>query len=171
MKLNEGVMMDCQLPIKGNKSLWVSLFFSVMVWAQPAHAQVEQTERYEIVQKNSDEYFTVVSLEEEGLALIREKDKYHGSKELWEIILLDTNLTEKSKLELEVNQRYSMLGYEIAKNHLYLLFRTGETTKNSLELIEISTAEGRETSRYEIDPDLDFKVSHFSKVGPNIVLG
>jgi hypothetical protein len=165
-------MMDYQLSVKiWRMSLGAVMLLSVFGWTQPARAQVEQTERYEIVQKSSDDYFTVVSLEEDGLALIREKDKYHGNKELWEIVLLDTNLTERSKLELEINQRYSLLGYEIGKNHLYLLFRTGETTKNSLELIEVNTMDGEETARYEIDPDLDFKISHFSKVGANIVLG
>jgi hypothetical protein len=54
---------------------------------------------------------------------------------------------------------------------LYLLYRTGETTRNSLELVEVDTREGRESARYEIDPDLDFKITHFNKVGPNIILG
>lgn len=134
-------------------------------------AQVQQPDRYEIVQKNSDDYFTVISLEEQGLALIREKDKFMGSKKIWEIITLDTDLSEKNKLELEVNQRHMLLGYEVAKDELFLLFREGETTKNSLELIEISTAEGKELKRFEISPELDFKVTHFSRVGRNIILG
>ena len=103
-----------------------------------AQAQVQQTERYEIVQKNSDEYFTVISLEEKGLALVREKDKYQGNKQLWEIIILDTNLSETARFDIEVNQRHHLLGYEISEDHLYLLYRTGETTKNSLELVEVS---------------------------------
>lgn len=134
-------------------------------------AQIQQTERYEINQKGSDEYFTVISLEEDGLALVREKNKYKGNKQLWEIIILDINLQEKSKFDIEINQRHTLLGYEIARNRLYLLFRTGETTKNDLELVALSTAEGTETGRYEITPELDFKVTHFSKVGPNIILG
>src|SRR5690348_16411966 len=113
-------------------------------------AQVQQPDRYEIVQKNSDDYFTVISLKEQGLALIREKDKFMGSKKIWEIITLDTDLSEKNKLELEVNQRHMLLGYEVAKDELFLLFREGETTKNSLELVEISTAEGKELRRFEI---------------------
>src|SRR5688500_7428159 len=149
----------------------VVLFLLMYSFAQPLHAQIQQTERYEIVQKNSDEYFTVISLEEEGLALIREKDKYEGNKQLWEIITLDMNLSETNKFDVEINQRHKLLGYEIDKDRLYLLFRTGETSKNSLELVEVSASAGKETARYEIDPDLDFKITHFSKVGPNIILG
>ena len=136
-----------------------------------AQVQVQQTERYEIIQKNSDDYFTIISLEEEGLALIREKDKYKGNKKLWEIIILNIDLREKSKFEIEINQRNTLLGYEIDKGLLYLLFRAGETTKNSMELVEINTADGMEKKRFEINPELDFKVTHFNKVGPNIILG
>lgn len=151
--------------------LFFLLFAFIYAVAQPATAQVQQTQRYEIVQKNSDDYFTVISLEEAGLALIREKDKYQGNKQLWEMIILDTDLAEKSKFDIEINQRHNLLGYEIDDDQLYLLFRTGETTRNSLELIEVNTSTGRETARHEIDPDLDFKITHFSKVGPNIILG
>lgn len=135
------------------------------------HAQVQQTHRFELIKKNSDDYFTVISLEEDGLALIRGRDKYHGNKQLWEIILLDTDLAEKAKLEIEINQRHKLLGYEIGRNQLYLLYRAGETTKNSLELIEVDTYAGKESARYEINPELDFKITHFNKVGPNIILG
>lgn len=152
-----------------NFSVLLFAFFCVL--APSSDAQVQQTERYEIVQKNSDDYFTVISLEEHGLALVREKDRYQGNKQLWEMIILDTSLQEKHKFEIEINQRHNLLGYEIDEDRLYLLFRTGETTRNSLELIEVNTSEGTESARYQIDPDLDFKLTHFNKVGPNIILG
>jgi hypothetical protein len=138
---------------------------------QMGWCQVEQSEPFEIEQKNSDEYFTVISLKDEGLALIREKERYNQNKKLWEIIILDTDLIQKKKFDLEINPRHQMLGYEIDKNKLFLLFRTGETTKNSMELIEINTSEGLETGRFEIKPELDFKVTHFTKAGSRIVLG
>lgn len=136
-----------------------------------AQAQIEQSQRYELVKKNSDEYFTVISLENDGLALVRDKDKYKGNKQLWEIIVLNTNLEEKAKLDIEVNHRNNLLGYEIDKDLLYLLYRTGETTKSSLELVELNTRYGEESARYEINPELDFKITHFNKVGNNIILG
>jgi hypothetical protein len=156
---------------EGRVKVSAGLFLFLVASAYVAHAQVEQPNRYELVQKNSDDYFTIISLEEEGLALIREKDKFLGNKKIWEIITLDPDLSEKNRLELEVNQRHMLLGYEVAKNELFLLFREGETTRNSLELVELSTLEGKELARFEINPELDFKVTHFSRVGNNIVLG
>jgi hypothetical protein len=153
-----------------HKRVCIAIFF-LFSQAPIALGQVQQTERFEIVQKNSEEYFTIISLKKEGLALIREKDKYHGNKKLWEIIILNTDLVEERKFDLEIHQRHLLLGYEIDKNQLYLLYRTGETTKNSLELIEISTSEGVETGRFEIKPELDFKLTHFSKVGSSMIMG
>ncbi len=147
------------------------LFSLAFAAAHSAAAQVEQPERLEISKKSSEEYFTVISLEKEGLALIREKNKYEGNKELWQIIILDTDLREKHNFDIPVNVRYALLGYEIAPGQLYLLFRTGETSRNGLELIEVSTTEGRETQRAEIDPNLDFRITHFNKVGSNITFG
>jgi hypothetical protein len=155
----------------GRSGIGWGMLFASLLWPVVALAQVEQTQRFEIKQKNSDEYFTIISLEEEGLALIREKDKYSGNRKLWEIIILDTNLTQRNAFDIEINQRYTLLGYEVDKNLLYLLFRTGETTRNSLELIEVNTTGGNETARYEIDPELDFKITHFSKVGRNMIFG
>jgi hypothetical protein len=134
-------------------------------------AQISQTHRYEREHKGGDETYTLISLKKEGLALVREKDKYHGSKRTWELVLLDTTLTEKKIIEFEIEQRHHFIGYEIAPHHLYLLYRTGETTKNSLFLINLDLAEGTEVSRDEIKPELDFKITHFSKVGSSLVLG
>ncbi len=136
-----------------------------------ANAQIEQTERFEVEQKNSDEYFTVISMEENGLALVRDKDDYEGNQQLWQIIILNAELQEQHRFDVKINHRYTLLGYEIDENLLYLLFRTGDTSRNGLELVEVNTSRGRETARYELNPELDFKITHFNKVGPNIIFG
>lgn len=133
-------------------------------------AQVSQPHRYERQQKNSDDYFNVISLKEEGLALFRERDKYKNNNKIWELILLDTALKERKTLELEIKERYKMLGYEVVPGRLYFLFRTGETTKNDFELVDINLS-GEEAGRYSIKPDLDFKLTHFSKAGDAFIFG
>ena len=134
-------------------------------------AQLSQTHRFERRQKNSDEYYSIIPLKDEGLFLIRERNKYNGAKKLWEIILLDTALNEKKNFDIEIEHRYPLIGYEHAKGHLFLLYRTGDNNRNSFVLIDIDLIEGAEKSRNEVKPELDFKVTHFSKVGNKIVLG
>jgi hypothetical protein len=133
--------------------------------------QVVQTHRFERKQKGTEEYYSLISLKEKGLMLIREKNKFNGNKRLWEITFLDTALQEKKMFDLEIELRHHLIGYEQSGNHLFLLYRTGDTNKNSLELIDLDVDEGREVFREEIKPELDFKLTHFSKVGPNMVLG
>jgi hypothetical protein len=63
----------------GRSGIGWGMLFASLLWPVVALAQVEQTQRFEIKQKNSDEYFTIISLEEEGLALIREKDNIQAT--------------------------------------------------------------------------------------------
>lgn len=156
-------------PATRNRCLIVVML--VMMTAFQLPGQIEQTHRFEIKQKGSDEYFSLINLKEEGLALLREKNKFSGSKRIWELILLDTALAENKTLELEISDRHQLVGYEHSRNDLFLLYRTGETTKNSFSLINIDIAQGIELTRKEIDPDLDFRLTHFIKVGGNMVFG
>ena len=160
---------------KKNSPAFISLICLLLLFvtdiSHTALAQVRQTHRFEKKQKGSDEYYSIIALKAEGLALIREKNKYNGSKKLWEISLLDTALHEKATFDLEIEQRYPLIGYEHTPGHLYLLYRTGENNKNNFELIDLDIREGKENSRHQIKPELDFKLTHFSKVGGNMVLG
>jgi hypothetical protein len=133
-------------------------------------AQVLQPHRYEREQKNSDDYFHIISLKEKGLALFRERDKFKNSNRIWELIYLDTTLRERKTLEIEIKERYKMIGYEVAENELYFLFRTGDTNKNDLALIEVGY-DGEEKQRHLIKPDMDFRLTHFIKAQDNFVFG
>ena len=133
-------------------------------------AQLSQPRRYEKLQKNSDDGFNIISLQHHGIALFRDLNKYRNSNKLWQLIFLDSALQEKKDMDLELNDRNKFLGYEVASDRLFLLFRTGENTKNDFELIEITFA-GNEAGRYQFKPDLDFKLTHFTKAGPNFIFG
>ncbi|QOI97407.1 MAG: hypothetical protein HRU69_07850 [Flammeovirgaceae bacterium] len=133
-------------------------------------AQVHQPYRYEKEQKFGDEDFTVISLEENGLALVRETRHYKGGNRTWELILLDTILNERQHLDVEIDQRKTLIGYEYDSTNFYLLFKSGESIKTILDLVEINirTAEIKQT---EIKPELAVNLTHFSKVGNNFVFG
>jgi hypothetical protein len=133
------------------------------------HAQVLQPDRFEKLQKNSDDYYNVMSLNKEGLALFRERDKYKNSNKMWELVILDTLLQEKKTIDLEIKERHKMIGYEVVSGSIFLLYRTGEATRSDFELIQVKFT-GEET-RYTIKPDLDFKITHFIKTGNSLVFG
>lgn len=135
-----------------------------------AMAQISQPRRYEKLQKNADDGFNIISLQHNGLALVRDLNKYRNTNKLWQLIFLDTALQEKKDLELEIKDRNKFIGYEVTPDRIFFLFRTGETNKNDFELIEI-TYTGNEAGRYQFKPDLDFKLTHFTKAGQNFIFG
>jgi hypothetical protein len=132
--------------------------------------QISQPNRYEKKQKYSEEFYTIIPMKEEGIALLREKDKYKGNKQIWELIFLDTLLQEKHTTEFEVEMRHNLVGHEYTPGRVCFLFRTGDTNKNNLELFDFDIS-GQQKGYYEIKPELDFKLTHFSKAGDNLVLG
>jgi hypothetical protein len=134
-------------------------------------AQISQPHRYEKEEKGREENYTVISMQDKGLALLREKDKYTGMKRVWELILLDTALQEKAAIEFTVDSRHPLIGYETTATNLYALYRTGETNKSDFMLISFDLVSAIEIERFEIKPELDFKITHFSKVGSSIALG
>lgn len=155
--------------IRRNAGILCALLFVFVSFS--LKAQIFQTQRYEKKHKGSDEYYHLISLKETGLALLRERDKYEGNKRLWEITILDTALHEKKSVEYYIEERFPMVGYEVAPQRLYMLYRTGENSRNSFRLIEIDTDNGVEISRHEIKPEVDFKITHFIKVGLSVALG
>lgn len=157
--------------MKGFNILYRVLIFSMLsTTVMTAAGQVTQPVRYEREQKNSDDYFHIIPLGDDGLALFRERDKFKQNNRLWELIFLDKDLKERVTLDLEIKERHKMIGYEVSSDNVYFLFRTGETNKNDFVLIDISL-EGVERARYPVKPDLDFRLTHFIKTGRNFVFG
>lgn len=154
------------------KTFYISILsVGLVLLSLLSDAQVSQPQRFEKKQKGGDEYFSIFSLKEHGLGLLRENNDFKGGKQLWQFILLDTALREKSEFTIAIEPRYPLVGYEYFKDHLYLLYRMGEHNRNSLEMIDLDIIEGKELKRYEIKPELDFKLTHFNRVGNNILLG
>ncbi len=147
-----------------------TLFIFIFSSSALGQNQVVQTHRFEKKQRGADNYFTVISLKNEGLALLRQKDEFNNGKQVSELIFLDTALQEKRTINFEIENRNHLVGHEYAPGHLYLLYRTGETNKNSVELIDFNIKDG-DSKRYEIKPELDFKLTHFVKAGNSMILG
>lgn len=141
----------------------------VLVGTQ-SFAQITQSRRFEKEFKSSDGYFTVLSMRDEGLLLIRDKEKYEGGKKLWELIFLDTALQQTKIVDLPVEQRNRLIGYDYVKGHILLLFRVGDTNKSDLELVQVNI-HNDDRQIYTIEPELNFGVTHFIQVGASVVFG
>lgn len=134
------------------------------------HAQLLQTQRYEKEFKFADGVFSIMPLDGEGLLLVRDKEKYEGGKKLWELIYLDADLQEKKTMDIPMEPRNRLIGYEKSPGHVLLLYRQGETEKNDIELIEVNL-HGDDHPRHVIKPELAMNFTHFTRVGNSAVLG
>lgn len=149
---------------------FLTALFFIFLLCTCLQAQVSQPYRFEKEQKANDEDFVVISLEEEGLALVRETRRYKAGNKTWELILLDSTLTERQSLELEIDQRKTMIGHEYSSSSFFLLFKSGESIKTILDLVEVNIRT-TEIKRTEIKPELALTLTHFSKVDNNLVFG
>jgi len=133
-------------------------------------AQIAQPSRFEEERKYSDRNYNMVSLKEEGIALIHDNEKYEDGKKIWDLTLLDSSLTKTWSGTLRLNSRLQFIGYEYLPGNLYLLFRNGELNSNDLHLVHHQLAT-HEIDTYEIKHQVDFRITHFSMAGPNAVFG
>ena len=142
----------------------------VILQFQNAHGQIDQPNRYEVEQKNSDHNFNIISLREEGLILVRETEKFEDGKKFWEIVRLDSTLNSVWTDKLHLKSELNMIGYEYLPGQLFLLFRSGEAGSNNLNLLHFSLST-HEYVEYEIKHQFDLRLTHFSVAGTTAIFG
>jgi hypothetical protein len=146
-----------------------------LIWftvaATAGWSQITQVNRYEREQKSSDNSWTIISLREKGLALVRDQDKFQDGQKLFEVVVLDTMLNEQAAISVSLPPRMKLIGYDYSGgNFFYILFRGGEMDIGDLHLVEIRT-DTHEVLRHDIKNEFNFKLTHFSVVDRNMILG
>ncbi len=135
-----------------------------------SHAQVEQTARYEREQKSNDSEFILVPMEEKGIVLIHDKDQFKEGKRIWELVVLNSDLKETLSIEIDIESRSRLIGYDYKDELVYILFRSNDHDGSDLSLLTIHT-KTQEVRRFSIKQELMFKVTHLGVLHHAIVLG
>lgn len=126
-----------------------------------ASAQINQVARFEHEQKNSDPSWTVISMKQQGIALVRDKNKFLNSERIFEIHTLDTTLVETGYAEIGVQSRMNLIGYEHTPDYLYILLRSGDTDGAQVLLLEYHLPT-RELNKFEIKYEFNLRLTHFT---------
>lgn len=133
-------------------------------------AQIKQSHRFEEGVKTSDDGFSIISLKREGLALIRDLDKYTSGHRRWQLEIVDSTLSKIWSTELELENRMILVGYEYYPGHLYLLFREGESMQYGFLLKTVLFHEKKiETDKIKFE--LDFRITHFTVAEGTAIFG
>lgn len=148
----------------------IILCLSIPLQALPGWAQPKQIYRMEIPGKASDEPFDVISLDTEGLALVRDLKKYVQGNKKWQVELVDTTLTRFWFAELDLDSRLNLVGFEHTPGRLYLLYRETQTTYYNFQLVTMEFAR-QSIQMDKITFDLNFQLTHFTVAGRTAVFG
>lgn len=135
-----------------------------------SNAQLTQVERWETEQKHSDNAWTIISMKDQGLALVRDKEKFLEGQKMLQIQFLDTLLKEKNNVEVSVPFRMKLIGYEYTGTHLYILLRAGENDMSEVLLLEQDLATNT-VERFEIKHEFNFRLTHFTVLDRHAIFG
>jgi len=145
------------------------LAFFLLIAGVTTMAQLSQPARFEKKKKSGDHDFTVVSMGEKGIALIRDQQKYQRGDNIWELIIVDSTLQETWAKELIIENRFNLIGHEYRDEILYFLFRVGETEQGKLKIIKVDFKAGQ-TEEHNYEPELNIRLTHFNVVANQVVL-
>ncbi len=146
------------------------LLLTSIVLSFSARAQLFQTDRYELEHKNSENAWTIISMKENGLAIVRERDKVEGNQRTFEIKLLDTLLIEKNHVEAMIPFRMKLIGYEYTPQYLYVLFRSGDNELSDFLVLEYEFATSA-IGRSEIKHEFAIRPTHFTVLDRHAIMG
>ncbi|MBS1681053.1 MAG: hypothetical protein JST48_05020 [Bacteroidetes bacterium] len=162
---------DYRKQIAGCKFIFVGICL-IVAFLSSIHlsAQITQPARYEREQKNSDHEFIVVSMNENGLALVRDTEKFEGDERKWDVVFLDTALHEVWQATLYVELRMNILGHEYRDGNIYLIFQQPESNGREVNLAEINPTT-RSVKQHTFKPGVNIRFTHFSVMKDKAIFG
>ena len=135
-------------------------------------SQLEQPDRIEIILESEDDYFQVLSAEENGIILYREvRNRETRMERKYQVVLVDTALNKKWENSYYVHLKYILRGFEYFGNHFYLLFqRNTESLKADLYVMRINlTTKANQT--FLIEREYAMELTEFEVLGNSLIFG
>lgn len=121
-------------------SLWFLTLFVVTVFCVTAHAQIEQTERYENYLNELDEGYEVVPAGNFGVYTYRHR--IVNAEYVLEIALLDTALHQKWHGYIPIERKRVVVQQQFHDSTLYLVLRYRDLIANDFQLLEVRPSNG-----------------------------
>lgn len=149
---------------------YLTTVIPLLLLASQLQAQISQPARYEREHKNNDHEFIIISMGVQGLALIRDTEKYENGKKNWEAVFLDSTLHETWATKIEVLQRMNILGHEYRQGHVYLIFQEADNVGRSLEITDFNVAE-KTYAQHLFKPEVNIQFTQFSVLKTKAIFG
>jgi hypothetical protein len=131
-------------------------------------AQVVQSARVEFPLRREEPKFEIISGNEHGLFLYRRLAGIPDDQ--LELARIDTTFTEKWRGYLAIDRHYILMGKRTEKDHLYLLLRYQDYTRNDFMLYSIDQENGN-FIRYDIRNFIPFSPLDFQLTSSAAIMG
>ncbi|MDH3709454.1 MAG: hypothetical protein OER04_06180 [Cyclobacteriaceae bacterium] len=150
---------------------FVTIQLMLMLTAMAVAGQVHQPLRMEIMLDQQDNYFTVMSMKEDGIVMFREVEKDRSPRtKVWEVVVIDTTLQQVLHRTYTLDFKAEFTGYEYRDKHLYLLYRMGLYQKDDLKILKINIDTGQ-VVEFNIKQIVPVNLTEFTIVGNAALLG
>ena len=150
---------------------FLSLSMLMLMLATPGVAQLQQPARLELELKRETDEFFVIPAGRDGVFLHQRNIKESSfSKDVYDLYLYDTTLTERWKSRLEVHPRAEYRGWEYRQGKLYILFTEPKDRTVNYYLFTIDT-ESSFLRGYKIQSDFQLDLTEFTALGDLVLLG
>ncbi|WP_224999635.1 hypothetical protein [Cesiribacter sp. SM1] len=143
----------------------------LVVFGSLAQAQLKQPARLELELKRETDEYSVIPAGTDGIFIHQHNIKESTfSKNVYDLYLYDTTLTERWKSRLEVGNQAVYRGWEYRKGKIYLLF--AEPKNRSVDyLLYTIDAETSFMRGYTIKNDLQIDLTEFTALEDLVILG
>ncbi|WP_291367270.1 transcriptional regulator [Cyclobacterium sp.] len=119
-----------------NKTLVLSL--ALFFFFVAAFSQVQFTQRMEVETKWSEDDFFVLPREQGMVAFRMKSETAYGTKNIFEYLTSDFQLEGDSAREIELEDFYELLGFDLDEDFLYVLFNKGSQYNPEKAIFEIN---------------------------------
>jgi hypothetical protein len=151
--------------------LAITVFISIQLASVNVTAQVEQPSRFEVELKWNDEFFDIISAEENGLLLVRKNPELIQKSDIaWHVIVLDTALSEKWQKDIFLHINYDLKGYDYYKNKVFLLYTMEESYKSDHVILEVDMITGL-YQKYDVKRSFNIELTEFEILNNSAIFG
>ena len=145
------------------------LLLSISIILSSLNAQIVQSERFEFEISDFDEFFNVISAEDDGVFLIRpNRKKKVPRNRIWDLHYLDTSLVQQKIFEIPAGFDFELRGYDYYKEALFLLYENTDSRKYMIYAINPVTEASK---KFEFQLAFPIILNKFDIISNSAILG
>ncbi|WP_154855610.1 transcriptional regulator [Cyclobacterium xiamenense] len=143
-----------------NKMPLYIAFFGLLLFFDTVEAQVQFTQRLEVDTDWGDDDFFVLPREGGMVAFRMKSDTPYGRKDKFQYLVSDFQLRSEATRLITLDGYYELVGFDLDKEFLYVLFNKGSQYDSEMAIFEINL-ENQQLRELELNSILEMELQDF----------